>query len=282
LTQLGLLPVAAATVPYLFFESRAYLATGRETLGALTAQWLSSVLAIDDGASLRPRVTLDQADRARAAVMVDALRRSHSFVVAVNLGVGGNQRKRIPGEFELDLVRALLAEGCAVVIDHGAGEDEARVRAIVDALRRDRRRVWHLNGAGGALGAVVRSEGGAIDAHGRRDTDADRVQNLSLVPPDCEVLAYAGGVGPFAALVGASDLYVGYDSAFQHIAAAQGIPVVDVFVDPPSPAFSARWQPSSLAAVTAIETSADDAGHKSALARVLDAQRRAREAPVHR
>jgi ADP-heptose:LPS heptosyltransferase len=254
LTQLGLLPVAGAAVPYLFFESRAYLAAGHQTLGALTAEWLGGVLSIEDAASLRPRVALPESDRLRAEAMVDALRRNRAFVVAMNLGVGGNVRKRIPGRFELDLVRALLSEGSAVVIDHGAGEDEARVRAIVDALRHDGRRVAHIHGA----------------------------EDPSGVLSACDVLAYSGEVGPFAALVGASDLYVGYDSAFQHIAAAQGIPVVDLFVDPPSPAFSARWRPHSAAAVMVIETSADDAGHRSALARVLDAQRRARQAPLHR
>jgi ADP-heptose:LPS heptosyltransferase len=94
----------------------------------------------------------------------------------------------------------------------------------------------------------------------------------------CDVLAHHGPVGPFAALAGASDLYVGYDSGFQHIAAAQGVPVVDVFVNPPNALFPMRWRPHSTAPAIAVRIADDPAGYRTGLGNVLDACRRIRGA----
>jgi ADP-heptose:LPS heptosyltransferase len=84
-------------------------------------------------------------------------------------------------------------------------------------------------------------------------------------------------VAPFAALIGASDLYVGYDSAFQHVAAALGIPAIDVFVNPPNATFARRWRPHSSAPVSVIETTST--GDTDAiLARIAVVHRRLRQA----
>ena len=252
-TQLGMLPVARPTVPYLFFESRSYCVAGLETLGELATHWSRRALGWVDDEAVRPRVALSPIDVGHAKSIVHALKRGKApFVVAANLGVGGNPRKRVPGEFELNLIRELLREGSGVILDHGAGEDEARVRAIVEALQSEGRRV----------GEVAGSDFGA-----------------TRLPTGCDVLAYRGHAGPFAALTGASDMYVGYDSAFQHIAAAQGIPVVDIFVNPPNVVFPRRWRPHSSAAVTVIETTSDDTPNSS-LTRIANAHRRFRQAAV--
>ena len=252
ITQLGLFPVAGATVPYLFFESRTYRAPGLETLGELTAHWLNDILPSGDNESIRPGVALSTADVTHARRIVRALERNGtSGIVAVNLGVGGNTRKRIPGDFELQLIRGILAEGSAVVLDHGAGEDEARVRTIVNALRGEGRRVADVEGARFSAGTL---------------------------PEGCDVLAYRGPVGPFAALCGMSHLYVGYDSAFQHIAAAQAIPAIDIFVNPPNAVFPMRWRPHSTATVMTFQTTADATGSSRTLASVADAYRQIRQA----
>jgi ADP-heptose:LPS heptosyltransferase len=87
---------------------------------------------------------------------------------------------------------------------------------------------------------------------------------------------YEGGVGTLSALIGRSDAYVGYDSAFQHIAAAQAVPVIDVFVDVPSPIFADRWRPYSKAAVEVVRAPAG-APEDGTVARVLDAYKRVRK-----
>ena len=93
LTQLGLLPVVEENVASFFFESRAFSRPGVATLGQLTATWLSEVFG--NGEALYPSVWLRASDLATAEAVVPRLRSGERPVVAVNLGVGDNPRKRI-------------------------------------------------------------------------------------------------------------------------------------------------------------------------------------------
>jgi len=55
---------------------------------------------------------------------------------------------------------------------------------------------------------------------------------------------WEGSFAGFAAIVAASRLYVGYDSAGQHVAAAAGVPLVSVFAGFPAPRMFDRWRPT--------------------------------------
>jgi ADP-heptose:LPS heptosyltransferase len=52
-----------------------------------------------------------------------------------------------------------------------------------------------------------------------------------------------GSFAGFAAIIAGAKLYVGYDSAGQHIAAAAGVPLVSVFAGFPAPRMFDRWRP---------------------------------------
>ena len=52
-----------------------------------------------------------------------------------------------------------------------------------------------------------------------------------------------GSFAAFASVIARSDLYIGYDSAGQHIAAACGVPLLSIFAGFPSPRFFSRWRP---------------------------------------
>jgi len=54
-----------------------------------------------------------------------------------------------------------------------------------------------------------------------------------------------GSFAGFAALIAASRLYVGYDSAGQHVAAAAGIPLMSIFAGFPVPRMFDRWRPTT-------------------------------------
>jgi ADP-heptose:LPS heptosyltransferase len=58
-------------------------------------------------------------------------------------------------------------------------------------------------------------------------------------------LTWEGSFAGFARIIAASRLYVGYDSAGQHVAAACGVPLISIFAGFPSPRFFARWRPQS-------------------------------------
>jgi hypothetical protein len=115
LTQLGLLPICDDS-RYYFFESRAFGGESRATLSHLTAQWLAEVF---DTEFARPYLAPAPQPR-----MAD---------ITVSLGVGENADKRIGGDFEFQVLRALLRYGVPVLLDRGAGGEEA---ARVDELAR--------------------------------------------------------------------------------------------------------------------------------------------------
>jgi len=54
---------------------------------------------------------------------------------------------------------------------------------------------------------------------------------------------WEGSFSGFARIVAASRLYVGYDSAGQHLAAACGVPLVSIFAGFPCERMFARWRP---------------------------------------
>lgn len=226
LTQLGLLPLVDAAVPSAFFESRSYRASGVQTISGLTAHWLDATFGSDDaGADLSPLATPAPEDAAWAESMIGQVgRRDGTRLVGVNLGVGGNPRKRLSDAFELDLLRSLLRAGDTVILDFGTADEVEATARLVGALQGERHAVADISDA----------------AHIGAD----------LGP---RLLTYRGGLGRFTALLARTDCYIGYDSAFQHLAAAQGVPVVDVFVDPPNGTFSRRWRPSSAPTVRALD-----------------------------
>ncbi|MEK6287658.1 MAG: glycosyltransferase family 9 protein [Acidobacteriota bacterium] len=258
LTQLGLLPItpaagqaqrgpasdqpylaAAPQRDYLFFPSREYGCGTSRSLGELTSAWLDEVFG--GSATTFPRLSLSREDIETARALIDRMKHRLRPIIAINFGVGENQLKRVGGDFEASLVARLIQDGNHIVLDKGAGEDEiGRADAVIaraTQIERDGRRVR----------AVEIDEQSLVGATGFKVTDA-------------EILVWNGGVGMLAALIAASNLYVGYDSAGQHIAAALGVPSIDVFAGFSSPRMIERWRPTGQAEtrVLAVDSSRGD------------------------
>jgi hypothetical protein len=246
LTQLGLLPVVPGDAAYYFFESRSYQRPGHETLAELTAAWLEEVFG-PTPAPLHPWVSLppeavDRAGQFRAA-------RKGKRWATINFGVGDNPRKRLEGGFEERLLAGLLATGWRVLLDRGQGPEElARTGDLLARLR--------------AAGHLV------------SEIDETSSRGEVLAAAAAEVTAWHGSLAGFAGLIGSSDLYVGYDSACQHLAAALGIPAIDIFAGFHSARMPQRWRPTGPAPVTMIVVDeADHADTERLLERVLEAAR---------
>ncbi len=183
LTQLGLLPVCPEE-NYRFFESRAYGGDGDDPLPELAARWVRETLGVPDGAPwIAPAHALEIPGRP---------------FVTMSLGVGENSAKRVADPFEEQLVGQIAQTGAYVLIDEGAGGEEAE--------------------------RVTRAIANCNAPHGR-------------------VRSFRGSFAEFASAIAQSDLYVGYDSAGQHVAAACGIPLLSIFAGYPSPRFLSRWRP---------------------------------------
>jgi ADP-heptose:LPS heptosyltransferase len=190
LTQLGLVPVCAEE-RYFFFESRGLAELG--SLTELVAAWLESTFRV---AGARPYLAPDQPP-------------GPAYDITVSLGVGGNLNKRIRDPFERRLVEILAATGRSILIDAGAGGEEA-----------------------------------------------ERVQRAAAGLAN--VQCWQGAFAPFAAEIARSKLYVGYDSAGQHVAAASGTPLVAIFAGFPNERFFERWRPKGSARVEVIRADSPD------------------------
>ncbi len=216
LSQLGMLPLIDDD-KYYFFNTRGWSSyPPKISMSEMANYWMDNVLG--EEAYAYPQVWLTPPATEHATAAVDKLRGNGcKSVVAVNLGVGGNDRKRVGIGFEEKLLEALLKKPDAVVLlDRGFGEEErAASQHLMD---------------------VVRSRGIAVS-----DTDMDSLSK------SCEGMK-AGLIGirlqldEVAALIAQSDLFIGYDSACQHIAAAQGVPCRTIFAGTNNPRFVRRWR----------------------------------------
>ena len=227
LTQLGMLPVVADESRYHFFGSRSFSRPGLETLAELTAAWLEEVFGPADRQEclFYPWVSLPPEAKAFARAVRAALPAGRW--ASVNLGVGENPRKRIEGAFEQRLLSELLGAGWRIFLDKGeGGEETARVKHLLSRLREARRKVQEIDEEGAGKSTYF---AGAPD-----------------------VVAWRGSLAGFGALIGVSDLYIGYDSACQHIAAALGVSTVDIFAGFRSPRMVQRWRPSGPGKVSMI------------------------------
>jgi ADP-heptose:LPS heptosyltransferase len=67
------------------------------------------------------------------------------------------------------------------------------------------------------------------------------------------VRTWRGSFARFAATIARAGLYLGYDSAGQHAAAACGVPLVSVFAGAVTPRFFLRWRPSGPGRIRIVD-----------------------------
>ncbi|MBI3282008.1 MAG: hypothetical protein HYZ57_19465 [Acidobacteria bacterium] len=83
------------------------------------------------------------------------------------------------------------------------------------------------------------------------------------------VRTWHGAYAPFASLISQSNLYIGYDSAGQHVAAACGVPLVSIFAGYPCERFYQRWRPAGPGPIDVIKVG--DSNPEVVLAQVRSA-----------
>jgi ADP-heptose:LPS heptosyltransferase len=106
----------------------------------------------------------------------------------------------------------------------------------------------------------------AIDA-GAGGAEAERVRR-AVERSGVNATLWEGSFAGFASIIGGSRLYVGYDSAGQHVAAAFGVPLISIFAGFPVPRMFVRWRPIGDRA-TVIRV--DQPDPKETIARVREA-----------
>ncbi len=224
LTQLGLLPLAPDTSTR-YFPSRGMQPQGQEghNLSALANQWLN--LLLDEEVACCPKLVFHTQGEGYHTFC----RRLHAagcrLLVVINFGVGNDQRKKVHGTFEEDLIQALLAmPGTIVILDTGRGVRKGQW--IADHLARIRQQGWNA-------ACLTQAE----------------ITN-STIAFDHGLIIFQGSLGALGKMIDAADGFIGYDSCGQHLAAATSTPSVIVFAGAPSPRFIERWSPNTPASLT--------------------------------
>ena len=85
--------------------------------------------------------------------------------------------------------------------------------------------------------------------------ETERVERAIAGLPD--IRTWQGAFAPFAAEIARSTLYVGYDSAGQHAAAAAGVPLITIFTGFPNERFLERWHPSGPGRIDVVRADAE-------------------------
>ena len=235
---------------YLFFPSREYGSTTTKSLAQLAGDWLDEIFGVSE--TTLPRVSLKRADIEIARHLAAQLRGDRSRrLVAINFGVGENPLKRVGSEFEVSLIDHLARGGVSIILDKGASVEET---AWVDKI-------------------VAEATSIGLDRRARsiEITEATLIEHLDAAHLDADILVWNGRIGMLAALISESDLYIGYDSAGQHIAAALGVRCIDVFAGSSSPRMLDRWKPTGPAEiqVVPVETLLGSVRARDVLQRVL-------------
>jgi hypothetical protein len=86
--------------------------------------------------------------------------------------------------------------------------------------------------------------------------ESKRVENVLTLHPEIE--SWQGEYAPFASRIAQSKLYVGYDSAGQHVAAACGVPVVSIFAGYVSERMFQRWRPTGPGRIEVVKVTNPD------------------------
>jgi ADP-heptose:LPS heptosyltransferase len=137
--------------------------------------------------------------------------------------------------FEVDIPRPRIAPGKppfplakpAITVNLGTGGNDAK--RIGGAFERDL-----LEELSQRAATVVLDKGFGEEEAARAERAAAGLKNVRF---------WEGSFAGFASLIAQSDLYVGYDSAGQHAAAALGVPLVSVFAGAVNDRFFERWRP---------------------------------------
>jgi len=148
-------------------------------------------------------------------------------------------RRWVRETFGVDEARPYIApgdpgesvQGPVVTVSFGVGENPAK--RIRDPFETE------------LLRKLLERDAVIVIDKGAGGEEQERVERAiaGAAPKEGRVIALRGAFAPFAAQIARSQLYVGYDSAGQHVAAACGVPLVTVFAGYASARTLARWHP---------------------------------------
>jgi ADP-heptose:LPS heptosyltransferase len=185
-------------------------------------------------------ITIDSDSRFTQLGLLPICAEEHYYLFE-SRAYGGESDRSLP-ELASEWARETLGEGGQpfvaldaappktpmITISFGVGENPAK--RIPDPFEQE---LLALLADTGLCLSIDKGAGGA---------EAERVER-AIQASGVKATTWAGSFAGFASLIAASRLYVGYDSAGQHVAAACGVPLISIFAGFPVPRMFERWRP---------------------------------------
>jgi ADP-heptose:LPS heptosyltransferase len=141
-------------------------------------------------------------------------------------------------------VRLPVVDKPLAAVSYGVGENPAK--RISDSFEAN------------LLRGLARDEAEVVVDRGAGGEERERV-NRAIETSGVGVHTWEGSFAGFASVIAQSALYVGYDSAGQHAAAALGVPLVCAFAGFASDRTFDRWRPSGPGPAHVVRVNAPDA-----------------------
>jgi ADP-heptose:LPS heptosyltransferase len=189
--------------------------------------------------------------------------------------LGALTRRWIAETFRIPDARAWIAPGGAVPLDRAGSPDPARADqpppagvAVSLGVGENPAKGMPPSFEQRLLGALADRGLEVVVDSGPGGEERERVRRAIGARQD-RIRMFQGSFAAFAGIIARSRLYVGYDSAGQHAAAACGVPLATIFAGAPCPRFCARWRPTGPGPIEVIQAS--DRDPECMLQRVLDA-----------
>lgn len=249
--------------------------------GATLAERLSIWPALRRELSQPDSIVIDPDSRLTQLGLLPVCRdEAYCFFESRSYGGDGNEslgeltRRWVREMFGVEDARAYIAprdapdEGSRIAVSFGVGENP--VKRVADPFEED------------LLRALASEDVAVLVDRGAGGEERERVDHAIARSGARagQIETWDGAFAPFAARIAHSRLYVGYDSAGQHVAAACGVPLVSVFGGFVCERMFARWRPTGPGTVDVIRV--ENREPRAVLADVLSALTRLRAVPTVR
>ena len=199
-----------------------------------------------------PRVYLTQEAKDFASSIKEKFKLNTQHLISISFGFGGNDAKRVGGNFEIRLPERLIENTPyprTLLLEIGIHASERRqADSILQNLVANKKRVVRITAEEGEYMIELWYGDSESPDIGKPDLKATVKDISEFIYRDenwrPDLIAFHADLGNTAAIYGMCHQYIGYDSKGQHIAAALGTPSITLFTDFGSLYFTKRWTPS--------------------------------------
>lgn len=231
LSQTGLMPVSPLFSYFLmpFHMLKENPITNEDckeiySLGDLTNIYLDKIFGKSE--KIYPCLYLNTNEENKIKSLWQKLSLNKDFVTIVHLG-GEPESKWLSEEFEINLLRNLIEKKLKpILIRTPNRKEEEKNKCLIEMLEKGNKKIVQIE-------------------------EGENIENEDTSKAD--IYTFKGSISSFAPLIKNAQLYIGYDSLGQHLAAALEIPLITIFAGHINKVFLRRWTPFSKKINSIIE-----------------------------